>query len=72
MLRSEDDKGMDKMNDLYRKVVSTPSRIDSVKKLADTLKTLVGLEREAWGIASDNGDGNVGLTVTISDSDLRI
>lgn len=72
MLRSEDDKGMDKLNDLYRKVVSTPSRIDSVKKLADTLKTLVGLEREAWGIASDNGEGNVGLTVTISDSDLRI
>lgn len=72
MLRSEDDKGMDKLNDLYKKVVSTPSRIDSVKKLADTLKTLVGLEREAWGISSDNGEGNVGLTVTISDSDLRI
>lgn len=72
LLRSEDDKGMDKLNDLYRKVVSTPSRIDSVKKLADTLKTLVGLEREAWGISSDNGDGAVGLTVTISDADLRI
>lgn len=56
MLRSEDDKGMDKLNDLYRKVVSTPSRIDSVKKLADTLKTLVGLEREAWGIGAGADD----------------
>lgn len=50
LLRSEDDKGQDKCNDIYRKVISSASRIDSTKKLADTMKTLIGLEREAYNI----------------------
>lgn len=50
MLVSPDDKGADKLNELYRKVISLPSRIDSAKKLAETLKHLIGLEREAYGI----------------------
>lgn len=50
ILRSEDDKGQDKRNDIYRKVISGASRIDSMKKLAETLKTLIGLEREAYSI----------------------
>lgn len=33
----------------YKRVISTPGRIDGMKKLSDTLKTLVGLEREAYG-----------------------
>lgn len=51
LLRSEDDKGQDKRNDLYQKVISSAGRIDSLKKLSETLKHLVGLEREAYGIA---------------------
>ena len=50
LLRSEDERGIDKLNDLYMKVMSTPSRIVSMQKLADTMKTLIGLEREAFGI----------------------
>jgi hypothetical protein len=50
MLRAEDDKGRDARNDIYRKVISSVGRIDSMKKLADTLKTLIALEREAYGI----------------------
>lgn len=50
MLRSEDDKGVDKRNDIYNKVISSSQRIDSVKKLAETLKTLIGLERQAFNI----------------------
>lgn len=53
LLRAEDDKGQDKRNDVYRRVISGASRIDSMKKLADALKVLVGLEREAYGIDSD-------------------
>lgn len=53
MLRSEDDKGQDKRNDIYRKVISGAARVDSMKKLADTLKTLIGLEREAYGLADE-------------------
>lgn len=54
MLRAEDDKGQDKRNDIYRKVISSAGRIDSMKKLADTLKVLIGLEREAYGIKDEN------------------
>lgn len=36
--------------DAYRRVISTPGRIDGMKKLAETLKTLIGLEREAYGL----------------------
>lgn len=50
-LRQEDDKGQDKRNDVYQKVISSVGRIDGVKKLAEVLKILIGLEREAYGIA---------------------
>lgn len=53
MLSSPDEKGMDKLNDIYMKVISMPSRVDSLKKLTDTLKTLVALEREAYGLGED-------------------
>ena len=50
ILAAPDDKGTDKLNDIYRKVISLPSRIDSMKKLAETLKTVIALERETYGI----------------------
>lgn len=50
LMYSPDDKGADKLNELYRKVTSLPSRIDSAKKLVETLKVLIGLEREAYGV----------------------
>lgn len=57
LLAAPDEKGTDKINDAYRKAISLPQRIDGVKKLAETLKTLIGLERQAFGIA-DNADGD--------------
>jgi len=50
LMRSPDDKGVDKLNEVYRKVIATPQRIDSLKKLAETLKHLIYLEREAFDI----------------------
>ncbi len=50
MLRQESDSGVDRLNDLYKKVIDFPSRTSSLKLLSDTLKTLIGLEREAYGI----------------------
>lgn len=50
MMRSPDDKGQDKLNDLYHKIISLPSRVKSMKDLSDSLKTLIGLEREAYSI----------------------
>lgn len=60
LLRAEDDKGQDKRNDVYRRVISGASRIDSMKKLADALKVLVGLEREAYGIETGEKQGSGG------------
>lgn len=56
LLRREDDKGMDKLNDLYHKVISMPGRVKSMKDLSDTLKTLIGLERQAYDIDGPVGD----------------
>lgn len=50
LLRQEGDNGQDRRNDLYNKVIDLPSRIDGSKKLAETLKHLITLEREAYGI----------------------
>lgn len=50
LMRREDDKGMDRLNDLYNKIISLPSRVKSMKDLSDSLKTLIGLEREAYSI----------------------
>ncbi|OOR87082.1 hypothetical protein LP109_05445 [Moraxella bovis] len=52
-LRDEDEKGIDKLNDLYQRVISTPSRVQSMQKLADTMKTLITLEREAFNIGKE-------------------
>jgi len=56
MLRKEDDKGADKLNDLYHKIISMPGRVDSMKKLSETLKNLIALERQAYNINGGEGD----------------
>lgn len=41
------------LQDSFYKVVSLSGRVDNVKKLVDSLKTLVALERQAFGILDD-------------------
>ena len=53
LMRSEDDKGQDRLNDLYQKVISMGGRTKTMKDLADSLKTLVGLERQAYGLDAE-------------------
>ena len=71
LLANPDGNGNDKLNELYRKIISLPGRTDTVKKLSESLKNLVGLERQAFGLKdgeSDDGDGGVSkhdLTLTI-------
>ena len=57
ILRSDDG---DKRMDIYNRVISSPGRIDSLKKLADTLKTLIGLERQAYDIGEVAGGDSAG------------
>ncbi|MBK9497321.1 MAG: hypothetical protein IPO08_22935 [Xanthomonadales bacterium] len=46
MAKDDGDGSIDKLNELYRKVVSMPGRISAVKQLAETLKILIELERK--------------------------
>ncbi|HDU8566401.1 TPA: hypothetical protein RG686_003773, partial [Morganella morganii] len=45
-----DDNGRDKLNELYHAVISLPERVKSAKALSETLKNLIGLERQAYGL----------------------
>jgi len=55
LLRKEDDRGVDKLNDIYLAVISLPERTKTMKALSDSIKTLIALEREAFGITPTAG-----------------
>ena len=57
MIELMKDSDYDKLAVMCQKIISTPSRVDSLKKLAETLKTLIGLERQALNI-DDNANGD--------------
>lgn len=50
LMYKPDDKGIDKLNELYHKIIALPSRTKTMKDLGETLKTLIGLERQAFGM----------------------
>lgn len=50
LMLSPDDNGRDKLNEIYNSIISLPERVKSVKALSETLKNLVGLERQAYGL----------------------
>jgi hypothetical protein len=57
ILRQPNDNGADRLNDIYRAVISLPERTKTMKALAESLKGLIGLEREAYGLAAASEDG---------------
>lgn len=56
LLYKPDKNGFDKLNEIYHKVIGMPQRVDSMKKLAETLKTLITLEREAYGLTAQSSE----------------
>ncbi len=50
LMFSLDDNGRDKLNEIYHSIISLPERVKSAKALSETLKNLVGLERQAYGL----------------------
>lgn len=67
MMRNPDDKGVDKLNDLYMKVVSLPERTKTYKALMESLRIAIDLERDAYnipkpaaGAPQDGGSGGEG------------
>lgn len=54
----------DTLNEIYRKVISMPGRVDAAKKLTETLEKVVKMEREAFGIDdNDRGDTSVDAAI---------
>ncbi|ELY4575656.1 hypothetical protein ACP6OW_000309 [Cronobacter turicensis] len=56
MMLCPDDKGRDKLNELYHSIISMPERVKSAKALSEALKNLIGLERQAYDIGSTTTD----------------
>lgn len=54
MMRSEDEFGQDKINDLYQAALSLPQQVKNVKLLADALRVLIELERKILRINDDS------------------
>ena len=57
LLRSPDENGQDKLNDLYRKIISLPERVKTAKTLAETLRITIDMERQAFGMDAKGADG---------------
>jgi len=66
VMRKEDDKGQDRLNDLYMKIIQLPNRVKSMKDLGDTLKTLVGLEVQVSGLDKKQEEKADDLTALIN------
>lgn len=62
LMRSPDDKGMDRLNDLYRKIISLPERAKTMKDLGESLRVLVALERQAFGLDDKDNQAVDSLT----------
>lgn len=50
MMRRPDGFGNDRLNDLYHKIIALPNRSKVMRELADTLKVLIALERQAYNL----------------------
>lgn len=56
ILRAPNENGADRLNDIYRAVISLPERSKTMKALQESLRGLVGMEREAYGLDVKDGD----------------
>lgn len=62
VLRGDND-AQDAMLKVFNRVTSTSGRIDNIKKLSESLKVLVGMEREAYEVGTDpNNTGDQATT----------
>ena len=57
LLRSEDENGKDRLNELYQQIISLPGRSKAMKDLTASLQSLVAMERTAYGMDKDDAKG---------------
>ena len=74
LMRREDDRGQDKLNDLYQKIISLPGRAKTMKDLGESLRVLVTLERQAFGLDNIGADGEAqnGPTKQLTDAERAV
>ena len=74
LMRSEDDRGQDKLNDLYHKIISLPGRAKTMKDLGESLRVLVTLERQAFGLdtAGPDGEAQNGPAKQLTDAERAV
>ena len=53
LMRSENENGVDKLNDLYRAVISLPERSKTAKTLTEALRNLIELQRKILKLDED-------------------
>lgn len=70
IMRMPNESGQDKQNDLYKKVISLSGRSTTLKTLVDSLKVMIALEREAFGLDDDKGRDDT--EPTMSDAELAV
>lgn len=67
MFRNPDQYGNDKLNDVYMKTISFSGRVDGMKKLSDSLKTLIELERKVYKIDDESSiDTNKRVNIKVN------
>jgi hypothetical protein len=64
-MASPDEKGVDKRADLFNKVIGLAGRSTTMKTLADSLKSLVALEREAFGVDQQQNSNESGIETVL-------
>lgn len=73
LMRNPDENNQDKLNDLYRKLMSLPGRAKTMKDLGDSLRVLIGLEREAFGLdAATDDEQDKGKTMSEAELAVRL
>jgi len=68
LMAAPDEAGIDKINEVYRKVISLPGRVDMAKKMVETFEKLINAERKVFNIRDDDtpeGDNKSTPTVVI-------
>ena len=63
-----------KLNDLYQKIISLPGRAKTMKDLGESLRVLVTLERQAFGLDNVGADGEAqnGPTKQLTDAERAV
>jgi hypothetical protein len=65
LLAQPDKNGQDKRLELFTKAMSLSSRTGTMKGLADSLKTLIAMERQAFGVDERENEGDGGIESVI-------